>query len=343
MGLATVRRNLCVVTLVLALFIPSAQAEEVVLPKLVLRIPLPDVEGRIDHLAIDLQGQRLFVAVLGNDTVEVIDLQTGRRIRTLRGFHEPQGIAFIADLHELAVTNGGDGTCELFDGQTFARLHTISLSKDADNVRYDPVTRRLYVGYGNGAIAVIDPSDGTLVGNIQLKAHPESFQLEAAGSRMYVNVPEAREIAVLDRAQQRTIAEWPTTVMGQANFPMALDEARHRLFIGFRKPAKLAVLDTMSGTVVAAVDCVGDADEILYDSARKRLYVSGGEGSLDVFTQASADTYRLLARIPTAVGSRTALYVPERNQLFLAVPHHGSQSAEIRIYEDAVHVESVGS
>ncbi len=317
---------------VLALFLPSAQADETAPVTLAGTIALPDVEGRIDHLAIDLPGERLFVAALGNDTVEVIDLQAGSRVQTLRGFHVPQGLAFIPDRQQLAVTNGGTGTCELIDGQTFARLHIVALAEDADNVRYDQATHYLYVGYGSGAIGIIDPSTGTRVGDIALKAHPESFQLEPSGSRIFVNIPEAREIAVLDCARQRTIAAWPTAAVGQGYFPMALDDIHHRLFVGFRQPAKLAVFDTTSGTLVATVDCVGDADDIFYDAARQRVYVAGGAGALEVFTQVSADSYQRLARIATPSGSRTALYVPERNQLFLAVPRRGAQQAEIRVY-----------
>jgi len=321
-----------IVTLLLALFVPSVQAGEVTPLRLARTIALPDVEGRIDHLAIDLQGERLFVAALGNNTVEVVDLRAGGRTQTLKGFDEPQGVVFLEVLNRLAVTNGGSGICELRDGQTLTRLTTLAVGEDADNMRYDSVTRYLYIGYGNGAVGVVDACTGTRVGDITLKAHPESLQLESAGPRMYVNVPEAHEIAVLDRTQQRTIASWPTAAVGQGNFPMALDETHHRLFVGFRQPAKLAAFDTTSGTLVAAVDCVGDADDIFYDAVRQRLYVAGGDGALEVFTQINADTYQRLARISTPSGSRTALYAPERNQLFLAVPHRGTQRAEIRIY-----------
>jgi len=318
--------------LALALVLPSAQADDVAPLTLAGTIALPDVEGRIDHLAIDLQGERLFVAALGNSTVEVVDLRAGVRTQTLKGFDEPQGMVFLETLNRLAVTNGGRGTCELRDGQTLARLAAIAVGEDADNMRYDPATHYLYIGYGNGAVGIVDAATGTRVGDITLQSHPESLQLESAGSRVYANVPAAHEIAVLDRAQQRTIAEWPIGTIAQANFPMALDETHHRLFVGFRQPAKLAVFDTTSGTLVAAVDCVGDADDIFYDAARQRVYVAGGAGALEVFTQGNADTYQRVARISTPSGSRTALYVPQRNQLFLAVPHRGAQRAEIRIY-----------
>jgi len=325
--------RLIVAIAVLALFAPMIQAAEQAPLTLARTLLLPDVEGRIDHLAIDLQGERLFIAALGNDTVEVLDLRTGSRVQSLKGFHAPQGIAFLTDVNRLAVTNGGNGTCELLDGHSFARLQTVSLGDDADNVRQDSAAQRLYVGYGNGAIGVVDPATGTLVGSIKLKAHPESLQLEPASSRLYVNVPEAQEIAVVDLAQQRVMAEWSTKAIARANFPMALDAGQHRLFVGFRQPAKLAVLDTTTGVVVATLDCVGDADEIFYDPPRKRLYIAGGAGALDVFTQINANTYQRLISMPTAPGSRTALFVPGRNQLFLAVPHRGSQHAEIRIYD----------
>ncbi len=315
----------------LALGVGTTQAADPQPLKLVQTIPLPGVIGRLDHLASDPEGARLFLTALANNTVEVIDLRTGSRLQSVSGFNEPQGVVFLPDLHQLAVANGGDGTCVLLDGISLARLRTITLGDDADNVRYDPATRRLYVGYG-AALGIIDTATGVVVGRIQLRGHPESFQLEPSGSRIYVNIPSAHEVAVLDPNQQRILEEWPMSIAA-GNFPMALDAAHHRLLIGFRQPATLGVLDTGSGTVVATLECVRDVDDLFYDTTRRYLYLAGGGGRVDVVIQASADTYQRLVSFPTAVGSRTALFVPERNQLFLAVPQHGTQSAEIRVYQ----------
>lgn len=294
-------------------------------------IALPGVTGRIDHLAADVAGKRLFVAALGNNTMEVIDINAMRLTKSITGLHEPQGIRFLPDRNRIVVANGDDGSVVFYDGRTLAVVHTAKTSGDADNVRYDAKTERVYVGYGNGSLAAMD-ADGTAVGDIKLAGHPESFQLENAGSRLFVNVPSAGHVAVVDRDQQAVRATWPVTAAG-SNYPMALDEGNRRLFIGCRRPAKLLVYDTGSGANVAAVDIVGDTDDLFYDAAKKRLYVIGGEGFITVLAQQDADQYAQLQKLPTASGARTGLFVPELAKLFVAVPKRGAQSAEIRVYD----------
>jgi len=296
-------------------------------------VPMPGVEGRIDHLAVDLAGKRLFVAALGNDTVEVIDTSGLRVIKSISGLHEPQGIRFLPDRNRVVVANGGDGSTVFYDGTTLAPVRAAKTSGDADNVRYDPKTGRVYVGYGDGALGSFDP-DGKPLGDVKLAGHPESFQLESSGPRIFVNVPSAGHVAVLDRDKQTVTATWRVTAAG-ANYPMALDEANRRLFLGCRRPAKLLVYDTQSGTFVTAVDIVGDTDDLFYDSTQKRLYVIGGEGLITVLEQQDADHYRLVQKIPTAAGARTGLFVPELGKLFVAVPHRGAQRAEIRVYNSS--------
>jgi DNA-binding beta-propeller fold protein YncE len=299
---------------------------------LVQTIPLSDVEGRIDHLAVDLKGQRLFVAALGNDSVEIVDLRTGTRVRSLTGFHEPQGVAFIESLGRLFVSNGGTGAVDSFDSENLQPLGAVKFSGDADNLRYDEAAGQLYVGYGDGALGIVDAKDRKQVGEVQLAGHPESFQLENAGTRIFVNVPNANQIAVIDRTTRRVVTTWALPD-ARSNFPMALDEASHRLFVGVRQPAKLLAFDTESGKVVASLDCAGDADDLFYDRERKRFYLSGGEGFVDVFTQQDADHYALNIKVPTATGARTSLFVPPLRRFFLAVPHRGTQAAEVRVYE----------
>jgi len=292
-------------------------------------IPMPGVEGRIDHLAFDLAGKRLFVAALGNNTVEVIDINAMRVIKSIAGLHEPQGIRFLPERNRVVVANGGDGSTVFYDG-TLSVVQTAKTSGDADNVRYDPKAGRVYVGYGDGALGSFDP-DGKPLGDIKLAGHPESFQLESAGPRIFVNVPSAGHVAVVDRDKRIVSATWRISAAG-ANYPMGLDEADGRLFLGCRRPAKLLVYDTRSGTLVTAVDIVGDTDDLFYDSAKKRLYVIGGEGFITVLEQQDADHYRQLQKLPTSGGARTGLFVPELGKLFLAVPHRGNQRAEIRVY-----------
>jgi DNA-binding beta-propeller fold protein YncE len=307
----------------------SALAQEPL--TLVRTIELPGVEGRIDHLAFDAATQRLYVAALGNNTVEVLDAAAGKHRKSLPGFHEPQGIGVVPDVKAVAVANGeGDGV-QLISADDYRLGAMIRLGADADNVRYDAAAKRIYVGFGGGALAAIDAAAGKAIGQVALPGHPESFQLERGGTRAFVNVPTADQIAVIDRASLKVVATWPVST-AKANYPMALDETNHRLFIGCRRPAKILVFDTATGHEIAAFDIVGDTDDLFYDSDRKRLYVSGGEGYIDVVQDQGAGFNRV-ARVATAAGARTALFVADQSRLYLAVPHRGSQRAEIRVYE----------
>lgn len=299
---------------------------------LVGAIDLPGVEGRIDHLAVDTAAQRLYVAALGNNTVEVLDIKTATHVKSLPGFREPQGIAAVPDAKLVAVANGQGEGVQFVDGSDYRPTKAVRLGDDSDNVRYDPAAKRLFVGFGGGALAAISPADGKVLGEAKLAGHPESFQLERSGSRIFVNVPTADQIAVIDRTAMKVIATWPV-VGAKSNFPMALDEANHRVFIGCRRPAKVLVYDTTSGKEIGSFDIVGDTDDLFYDAARKRLYVSGGEGYIDVFQQENATPFTRAAHMATAAGARTSLFVPELNRLYLAVPHRGAQKAEIRVYE----------
>jgi DNA-binding beta-propeller fold protein YncE len=324
---------LYIAPIALALIGPAARAEEAPLLRMVQTIALPNVEGRIDHLAVDIKGQRLFVAALGNNTVEVLDLRAGARAHTITGLREPQGVGFIPDSNKIFIANAKGGACDVFDGASLKRLKSVKFSDDADNVRYDAAAGRVYVGYGDGALGVLDGATGDHLGDVKLDGHPESFQLEKSGARIFVNIPTARKIAVVDRAKAAVVASWK--VDGRDNFPMALDEEQRRLFVATRKPAKLVVFDTGSGRAVAGLEAPGDADDVFYDRARKRIYISGGEGVLGVFQQRDSDHYEAVARIASASGARTALFVPELARLYLVVPHRGGQKAEVRVYEAA--------
>jgi DNA-binding beta-propeller fold protein YncE len=290
------------------------------------------VEGRIDHFAFDPAGERLFVCALGNNSVEVVDLQRSERIHSITGVGSPQGVAYVPGLDRVLVASDQGGICKIYDGKSFQRLTELNLKDDADNVRYDSATRKIYVGYGSGGIAIVNASDGKKIGSINLSAHPEAFELEKHGPRIFVNVPNARRVAVIDRDKGQVVATWKTD-LAFANFPMALDETNHRLFVGCRLPSKLVVLNTDSGEVVAKLDIAGDADELFYDAKRHRIYVVCGEEKVDIIDQVDPNTYKTAAKIDTASGARTGLFVPERDELFVAFPHQGSQNAEIRAYQ----------
>jgi len=294
-------------------------------------IPLPGVDGRFDHLSIDVRNKHLFVSALGNNTLEVVDVGAGKPLTSLAGMHEPEGNGFSPDFHKLYVANGKGGKLRIFDGLTFKPSGELDFGDDADNVRYDAPHKQVWVGHKDGVLGMVDAASGKRLGDISLDAHPESFQLEKNGPRIFVNVPDAHEIEVADRSRKIVLAKWAVTDPA-SNFPMALDEANHRLFAGCRKPARVLVLDTETGKRAALFPCPGDTDDLYYDSARKRVYVAGGEGYLEAFQQSSADQYQSLGKVATASGARTGLYVPDLNRFYLAVPHRGNQAAEIRIY-----------
>lgn len=298
-------------------------------------IPLEGVKGRFDHFASG--GGRLFVSALGNNSVEVINIGGRTLDRALTGVPVPQGVAFSPETNKLFVASA-KGKLYIYDGSSLDLLTSIDFPGGADNLRYDAANKRVYVGCGDdektGAIATVDATTNQrLDEEYKLGAEPEAFQLETSGVHIYVNLPDLKQIAVVNRSTTE-ISRWPLTV--ESNFPMALDEADHRLFVGTHAPPRLAVIDTRTGHTVAALPSVQDTDDLYYDAARRRIYMPGGEGFIYVFQQNDPDHYRLLAKVPTALGARTAGYFGKArkgfDRFFLAVPARGGQSAEIRIY-----------
>ena len=301
---------------------------------LVQEIPLPNVGGRIDHFTFDAKRKRVIGAALGNNTVEVVDTFAGRDVRSITGAADPQGVVFVGDLNRLFVANGTDGKLKIYDGDSFKLLNAVDIGEDADNVRYDPVEKRVYVAFGGdegGGIAVIDAASGKRLDDVaKLDAHPESFQIATSKPVIYANIATKAKVVVIDRATHKVI-DWPLKT-GKANYPMALDEADHRIFIVTRKPAQLVALDADSGATVASVPCVNDADDLYYDAGRKRIYVPGGEGFISVIQQTDPDHYQPLARIPTTIGARTGLWYEKRDRFYLAVPASSKQGAALWVY-----------
>ena len=308
----------------------SAQSADTGPLQLEAKIPLGDVRGRIDHMAVDWKRQRLFVAELGNDSLGIIDLANRKLIRTITGLKEPQGVGYESSTDTLYVANAGDGSVRLFEGSDYNAAGRIELGSDADNIRVDALAKRVFIGYGNGALAIIDPATHSKVGDIPLKAHPESFQIDPDTSQIFVNVPDARGIAVVDRVSQGQIAKWPLTDQG-ANFPMALDHVRRQVLVIFRAPAELGVFSMTDGKPIATVETCGDADDLFIDAKRSRVYVSCGAGFLDVL-EAKEATYRRIARIPTVSGARTSLFVPEMDRVLVAVRASSGEPAAIWVF-----------
>src|SRR5262245_15543237 len=299
--------------------------------KLEAKIPLGNVSGRIDHMAVDLAQQRLFVAELGNNTVGIVNLGGRNVIRTLDGLREPQGVAYLPSTDTLYVANAGDGSVRLFRGSDYAAAGQIDLGDDADNIRLDAPANRIVVGYGSGGLAVIDAASSRKVADIALGVHPEGFQLDPRSIRILVNLPKAQAIAVVDRQSGRPTATWPMSVAG-GNFPMAIEQAARHVLVAFRDPAKLGAFSMEDGRLIASPDICGDADDLFVDAKRRRLYISCGEGFLDVLDSAER-SYRRVARSATMAGARTALFVPEMDRLMLAVRAAGGEPAAIWVFQ----------
>lgn len=295
-------------------------------------IPVPGIEGKIDHLAVDVQGKRLILSAAASNTAEVLDLAAGRHLQSLPGMHEPQGAWYVAEVHKFYVANGKDGKLRAIDEPSLKPAGEFEFGEDADNVRYDAARKLIWVGWEDGTLGALDVTTGKRAGNnIYLDGHPESFQLEKGGTRIFANVPDAGEIEVVDRVKRIILAKWEVKD-AEANYAMALDEAHHRVLVVTRKPARMRIYDMETGKMTAEFPCPGDCDDIFYDAARQRVYVAGGEGFLEAFQQKSADEYQSLGKIATATKARTGMYVPEWSRIYLAVPHMGQQAAEVRVY-----------
>lgn len=322
-------RSVVFAAVLLALTSAAAHSQQAPL-SLEEKIPLGAISGRIDHMAIDLSRRRLIVAELGNGSVGVVDLARRVVLRTLTGFDEPQGVGFLAATDAIYVANGGDGSVRLFAAANFKPLRTIALDHDADNVRGDESAAQIYVGHGEGGIAVIDRA-GSVVADITLPAHPESFQLDTGARRIYVNLPDADQVGVIDAAAGKRTGAWTMQGM-RGNFPMALDRANGRIVIGTRRPPRLLAL-TKNGKVAASAPLCGDADDIFIDAKRSRIYASCGEGVVDVF-DSNAEMQRI-GEMRTAPGARTSLWVPALDRLFVAVRATGGEPAAIWVLRPA--------
>jgi DNA-binding beta-propeller fold protein YncE len=311
---------------------PSASERAPLL--LVQEIPLPNVGGRIDHFTFDAKRKRVIGAALGNNTVEIVDTFSGRDIHSIPGAAAPQGVVYVGDIDRLFVANGTDGKLRIYDGESFKLLNTVDIGEDADNVRYDLKEKKVYVAYGGdeeGGIAVIDAATGKRLDDVaKLDAHPESFQISSSKPIIYANIATKAKLVVIDRTTHK-VTDWPLKT-GKSNYPMALDEADHRLFVVTRKPAQLVVLDSDSGSTVASLPCVNDADDLYYDAGRKRIYVPGGEGFITVIQQTDADHYQPTAKVSTTVGARTGLWYEKRDRFYLAVPASSKQGAALWVY-----------
>src|SRR5882724_9512904 len=298
-------------------------------------IPVPGVAGRLDHFTVDAKRKRLFVSALGNNTVEVIDLFAGRVVQSIKGLAQPQGPLYVPGVDKLYVANAEDGKVRVYEGATYALRKSLDFGNDPDNMRYDEASKMVFVGFGqdNGGIAMIDPKTDERVGQVyKTEGHPESFQVEASGGHIFVNVPDAGNVVEsIDRASG-TVTKWPLKGL-RANYAMALNEEDHRLFTVTRKTPMLVVFDSQTGSEVARLRAAGECDDIFFDASRKRIYVIGGEGIISVFQQNDPDHYELVANVPTTVGVRTGYWYTKRDRFYVGVPAKGNEPAQVWTFE----------
>src|SRR5579864_9296911 len=299
------------------------------------QIPVPSVAGRLDHFSIDAKRKRLFVSALGNNSLEVIDTFAGRVIHSIKGLAEPQGPLYVPGFDKLYVANAEDGKVRVYDGATYNLRKTIEFGKDPDNLRYDEDSKTVFVGFGeeDGGIAMVDPRTDARIGRVyKTEGHPESFQLEAEGGRIYVNVPDAGNVVESIDRKSGVVTRWPLKGL-RGNYAMALNEADHRLFTITRKTPMVVVLNTETGSEVTRLRAAGECDDVFFDASRKRIYVIGGEGIISVFQQNDPDHYELISNVPSGIGIRTGYFFAKRDRFYVGVPAKGSEPAQIWTFE----------
>ena len=296
-------------------------------------IPLENVKGRYD--GVTAGAGRLFVSARGNNTLEVVDLGARTQGRSIH-VPDPTGVAYSPETKKIFVASAREGKVYVFDGTSYELIAAVDFGGYADGLRYDGAAKRVYVSFGDGpsaGIGVIDVVTNQRLQDYKLGSHPEHFELEKSGPIMYVNLPDDKQVAVVNR-DTRSVTRWNLPV--EMNFPLALNEADHRLYIATMGRARFLALDTDTGRVVANLPCVQGSDDMFYDAKRKRIYIPGMEGYVSVFQQVDPDHYQLLENVPSEIGIRGGAYPPVSgkgfDRFYLAAPAAANRSAEILIY-----------
>ena len=294
-------------------------------------IEIPGVTGRIDHMGINVKNNILYLAAVGNNSVEVIDLIDGKIIHSIKGILEPQGIAYIPERNELMVASGGNGNCYFYNAADYTITGTVHLHDDADNVKYNTSNKMIYVGYGEGGIAVINALTHKKIADIKLPAHPEGFQIDEKDNLLFVNVPSANIVSVISLIKMKVTNSWKTNNL-HANYPMAIDTANNQIFVGYRRPAVIATYD-LTGKELFQTDAVSDIDDLFYYEENKSVFASGGGGEMNLLGRDKNNGFKTVIRVPQRPGTRTSLLISELNTFILAEPASGIKTAAILVYE----------
>jgi DNA-binding beta-propeller fold protein YncE len=280
---------------------------------------------------VNIKDRIVYVAALGNNSVEVVDIAKGIVMHSIKAVDEPQGIAYIPQQQEIFIACGGNGDCYFYNANSFEKTATIHLSSDADDVRYDSINEQIYVGYGEGGIAVIDARSHKQTGDIKLTGHPEGFQLDKKLNKIFINVPEVHQIAVADLRSFKIIATWNAGNY-RANFPLAINTTDHIVFVGYRNPSRLVAIDENSGSVLTTANLVSDVDDIYFDQTERKIYASGGGGFITIY-QWQKPEIKQIGKISTRAGARTSLLIPTLKIFILAARANGNNTAELQVYK----------
>jgi len=300
-------------------------------------IVLSGVSGKFDHLAIDAAGHRLFIAATGNHSVEVIDLKTDKVEQSIAGMGKPHGLAWVAATGSLYVADGSLGELRVYHGSPLTLAGKIKLSDDADDMVYDAADRLLFVGHGGidaanpANVAVVSTEPFGLVANLPVATHPEALEIDPQSRRVFANIADSNEVAVIDIASKAITARWKLTKAAE-NVPLAFDGEHQLLYVACRRPGTLIALDAASGKEVAGLPAAAGADDLFYDPALKRVYVISGPGEVDAYQVDEAKTLHTLGVLHTAAGAKTALFFAAQNLLYVGVPGVDGHAAQIRVY-----------
>lgn len=300
--------------------------------KLIKTIPLPGVHGKFDHMAVDSKNNRFYLAAKGNNSVEVVDLGKDKIVHSIKNISAPQGILFIPEENIIVVSGGGDGTLRGFDVTDFKEKFILHLGGEADNIRFSSIRNRIYVAYGDGAIAVIDAHSFKKVSEIKFKAHPEAFSLDPTNDKMWVNLPDMGLIKLINLDTEMEIASWKTAAQPD-NFPMSLVDSCHKLIIASRLKPEISILNCLTGDLLQSFKCDSDPDAMFYDEQHERVFISCGGGSIYILNNIVEEKVKPPLIVATRRGARTCRWIPETNSLFVALPEIDGKMAEIRLYQ----------
>ncbi len=323
------------------LVLPASFAQETSSVKLIHSVNLPGYTGDFDHFAVDYDRSRLLLAAEDHGTLEVFDLKTSAHLRTVPGFGNPHSILVRKGSPTVLITDSEKQGATLRDAVTYAKKSAVGLAAGSDTSKYDAASNTLYVVTGGkdvdlktANLEAVNPDTGAIIGKVTFDDnHVEAMAFVDGDPRLFINLTQTNQLAVLDRATLKVLNTWPVPPAKQ-NAMVAFDPAQHRLYVVCRDPGMVVVMNSDTGAVVGTQPAPLRSDEVQYDAEAKRLYVPGGEGYMSIYDTSDADHLKLIEKVTTAPGAKTGLLIPSIHRLFLAVsPGESKAMAKILTYE----------